>query len=77
MALVMDSDDTEPETRHRACWYGRRTPQLPALLTVQTIEDGQLLYCTHPMLFPIVAFDFDIRNCSRCDAFKWHHACRR
>jgi len=70
MALVLDSDDAEPETRHRACWYGRRSPELPALLTVQTIEDGQLLYCAHPMLFPIVGYDFDIRNCTGCDAFK-------
>jgi hypothetical protein len=73
MAPVTDSCDAEPETRHRGCWYGRRTPQLPAILTVHTIEDGHLLYCTHPMLFPIVGFDFDLRNCSRCDAFKPRH----
>jgi hypothetical protein len=70
MALVMDSDDAEPETRNRSCWYGRRTPQVPASLTVQTIEDGQILYCIHPMLFPIVAYDFDIRNCTGCDVFR-------
>jgi hypothetical protein len=77
MALVIDSDDNEPEARHRACWYGRRTSQLPALLTVQTIEDGQLLYCAHPMLFPIVGYDFDIRNCPGCDSFKPHFPRRR
>jgi hypothetical protein len=62
--------DDEPETRHRACWYGRGTTELPATLTVQTIEDGQLLYCAHPMFFPIVGYDFDVRNCSGCDVFK-------
>jgi hypothetical protein len=72
MALVIDSADVEPETRHRACWYGRRTPQLPVLLTLHTIEDGQLLYCAHPMLFPIVGYDFDVRNCADCDSFKPH-----
>jgi len=59
-----------PEAIHAACWYARRTPQLPAELTVQTIEDGQLLYCAHPMMFPIVGLDFDIRNCDACDSFK-------
>jgi hypothetical protein len=69
MALVTILD-AEPEVLHRACWYGRRTPQLPARLTVQTIEDGELLYCAHPMFFPIVGYDFDVRNCAGCDAFK-------
>jgi hypothetical protein len=77
MASVIDSDDAEPEARHRACWYGRRTPRLPAVLTVQTIEDGELLYCAHPMLGPIVGYAFDVRNCIACDAFKPHHSPRR
>jgi hypothetical protein len=76
MAVVTPADAIEPETRHRGCWYGRRTPQLPAILTVQTIEDGQLLYCAHPMFFPIVGYDFDVRNCNDCDAFKSRPSCR-
>jgi hypothetical protein len=50
----------EPETRHRACWYGRRTTTIPDYLGVQTIEDGQLLYCAHPLWFPIVGYRFDV-----------------
>jgi hypothetical protein len=61
---------TEPEARHRACWYGRRTTTIPDNLGVQTIEDGQLLYCGHPMWFPIVGYRFDLRNCAACDFFK-------
>jgi hypothetical protein len=76
MALVMESDDAEPEARHRACWYGRRTSDLPAVPTVQTIEDGQLLYCSHPMMFPVVGHDFDSRNCAGCDLFKPRHSRR-
>jgi hypothetical protein len=60
----------EPETRHRACWYSRRTAQIPIDLGVQTIEDGQLLYCAHPMWFPVVGYRFDVRNCAACDFFK-------
>jgi hypothetical protein len=56
MALVTTPDASEPEARHRGCWYGRRTPHLPAVLTIHTIEDGELLYCAHPMFFPIVGF---------------------
>jgi hypothetical protein len=60
-----------PEARHRACWYGRRTPDLPANFGVHTtIEDGELLYCAHPMWFPVVGLDFDVRNCERCDYFR-------
>lgn len=73
MAFVTESA-SEPEALHRACWYGRRTPQLPDLLTVHTIEDGELLYCANPMLFPIVKYDFDVRNCTNCDAFRPHHS---
>jgi len=60
----------EPEALHHACWYGRRTPDLPSVLSVHTVEDGQVLYCAHPMLFPIVGHDFDIRNCLSCDYFR-------
>jgi hypothetical protein len=67
----------EPEVLHRACWYGRRTPDLPDQLGVQTIEDGHLLYCSHPMLFPIVGYDFDVRNCGGCDYFKPMRAARQ
>lgn len=63
-------DYLEPEVRHRSCWYARRTPHLPSVLTVQTIEDGLLLYCAHPMLFPVVGYHFDVRNCEGCDYFK-------
>jgi hypothetical protein len=64
----------EPESRHRACWYGRRSPTIPADLVMQTIEDGQLLYCAHPMWFPVVGYRFDVRNCARCDFFKAVHS---
>jgi hypothetical protein len=60
----------EPEIRHRRCWYSRRTSEIPEQLSVQTIEDGQLLYCAHPMLFPVVGYQFDVRNCDRCDYFR-------
>ena len=61
----------EPEARHRACWYSRRTTTIPSDLGVrQTVEDGQLLYCGHPMWFPIVGYRFDVRNCITCDFFK-------
>jgi hypothetical protein len=60
----------EPEARHRACWYSRRTAQIPADLAFHTIEDGELLFCAHPMWFPIVGYRFDVRNCTDCDYFK-------
>ena len=64
-------EDAEPETRHRACWYSRRTPRIPLDIGFHTtIEDGQLLFCAHPMWFPIVGYQFDVRNCARCDYFK-------
>jgi hypothetical protein len=62
--------NVEPEVRHRACWYSRRTSVIPADLGVTTIEDGQLLYCAHPMWFPVVGYRFDVRNCASCDFFK-------
>jgi hypothetical protein len=61
----------EPEARHRACWYGRRTPDLPLNFGFHiTIEDGELLFCAHPMWFPVVGYQFDVRNCDRCDYFR-------
>ncbi len=60
----------EPEERHRLCWYGRRTPELPADLTVHTIVDGHVLYCAHPMFFPVIGYEFDICNCQDCDVFR-------
>ena len=73
MASVSVPAGIAPEARHRDCWYGRRTAQWREPLTVQTVEDGQLLYCTHPMMFPIVGYAFDVRNCDGCDAFKPLH----
>jgi hypothetical protein len=60
----------EPEARHRACWYGRRTPDIPLVARFHTIEDGELLYCAHPMLFPVVGYQFDVRNCDGCEYFR-------
>ena len=59
-----------PEQRHRACWYGRRTPHIPSDVGVQTIEDGHLLFCAHTMWFPVVAYQFDVRSCTTCDYFR-------
>jgi hypothetical protein len=70
MADVSLPAGVEPESRHLDCWYGRRTPHLPADLTVQSVVDGELLYCAHPMLFPIVGYAFDTRNCEDCEYFK-------
>jgi len=39
-------------------------------VSFQTVEDGELLYCSHPMLFPVVGYHFDIRNCPDCDWFR-------
>jgi len=58
------------EDRHQHCWYGRRTSELPADVGSHTIADGQLLFCAHPMWFPVVGYQFDVRNCARCDYFK-------
>ena len=44
----------EPEDRHRLCWYGRRTDQIPQDPGLHTIVDGQLLYCAHPLFFPVM-----------------------
>jgi hypothetical protein len=59
-----------PEARHRACWYSRRTDELPLDIGFHTIEDGQLLFCAHPMWFPVVGYQFDVGNCGRCDYYK-------
>ena len=34
------------------------------------MEGGELLYCAHPMLFPVVRYQFDVLNCPGCDCFK-------
>ena len=36
-----DQMNIEPEARHRACWYSRRTADIPSHFGLQTIEDGQ------------------------------------
>jgi len=59
-----------PEDRHRACWYSRRTAEIPTDVGLHTIEDGHLLFCAHPMWFPVVGYQFDVRNCAACDYFK-------
>jgi hypothetical protein len=58
------------EDRHRRCWYGRRTTQMPVDIGSHTIADGALLFCAHPMWFPVVGYQFDVRNCASCDYFK-------
>lgn len=63
-------DDDSPEERHRLCWYGRRTPEVPPDIGFHTIVDGCLLYCCHPMLFPVVGYAFDVGNCSGCEYFR-------
>jgi hypothetical protein len=64
----------EPEHRLRLCWYGRRTPDVLPDLSFQTVEDGELLYCSHPMWFPVVRYHFDVRNCVDCEYFKARRA---
>jgi hypothetical protein len=59
-----------PEDRHRLCWYGRRTPHIPQDVGFHTIVDGELVYCAHPMLLPVVGLEFDVRNCTGCDYFR-------
>lgn len=60
----------EPEDIHRVCWYSRRTTHIPPDLGTVTVVDGCLLYCAHPMLFPIVGYEFDVRNCVGCEYFR-------
>ncbi|HEY8536952.1 MAG TPA: hypothetical protein VIL25_10900 [Vicinamibacterales bacterium] len=64
------SSDRDPEVRHRLCWYGRRTRDVLPEVSFQTVEDGELLYCSHPMLFPVVGYHFDVRNCPDCEWFR-------
>jgi len=58
------------EDRHRTCWYARRTADFPEDLGNHTIIDGQLAFCAHPMYWPVVRYEFDIRNCEDCDVYK-------
>jgi hypothetical protein len=58
------------EARHRACWYSRRTTDIPPDIGLHTISDGELLFCAHPMLFPVVRYQFDVRNCIACEYFR-------
>jgi hypothetical protein len=67
----------DPESRHRLCWYSRRTPHIPVDLGTQTIEDGELLFCAHPMWFPVVGYQFDVRNCDDCELFRQGSGPRR
>jgi hypothetical protein len=60
----------ESEARHRGCWYGRRTTEIPSDLGFHSIEDGHLLFCVHPMWFPVVGYQFDVRNCETCEYFR-------
>jgi hypothetical protein len=66
----VSADARAPEALHRACWYSRRTSAIPADIGFHTIEDGELLFCAHPMWFPVVGHQFDVRSCSSCDLFK-------
>ena len=59
-----------PEDRHRLCWYGRQTTEIPADIGFHTIVDGRLLFCAHPMLFPVVGLAFDVQNCVDCEYFR-------
>jgi hypothetical protein len=60
----------DPEARHQDCWYARRTAEIPSDLGFHTIVDGQLLFCSHTMWFPVVGYQFDVRNCETCDYFR-------
>jgi hypothetical protein len=60
----------DAEERHRNCWYARRTADLPDHLGSHTIIDGQLVYCAHPLYWPVVGYEFDLTNCEDCDVFK-------
>jgi hypothetical protein len=58
------------DSRHLHCWYSRRSARLPAELGFHTIEDGLLVSCAHPMMFPVVGYHFDIRNCDGCEYYR-------
>ena len=68
--MIGSEAPVEPEDRHRLCWYGRRTHRIPPDPGIHTIVDGQLLYCAHPLFFPIMGYEFDIRNCEHCDVYR-------
>lgn len=68
--MIGAAPSVEPEDRHRLCWYGRRTATIPDDPGIHTIVDGELLYCAHPMFFPVIGYEFDVRNCDGCDVFK-------
>ena len=67
MEIVDPAPEHQPCTR---CWYSRRSAHLPADLASQTVEDGWLVYCAHPMMMPVVGSHFDIRNCDGCDYYR-------
>lgn len=29
-----------------------------------------LVYCAHPLYWPVVGYEFDLNNCEDCDVFK-------
>jgi hypothetical protein len=60
----------DAEERHRCCWYGRSTDRIPEDLGNHTIIDGRLAFCAHPMYWPVVRYEFDLRNCEDCDVFR-------
>ncbi len=60
----------DAETKHRSCWYARRTAEFPEDIGNHTIIDGELAYCAHPMYWPVVRYEFDLRNCEDCDVFR-------
>ena len=60
----------DAEQRHRCCWYGRSTTHVPDDPGFHSIVDGQLVYCAHPMYWPVVRYEFDLRNCEDCDVFR-------
>jgi len=63
--VIMNAED-----RHRACWYGRHTAHVPDDLGAHSLVDGQLVYCAHPLYWPVVRYEFDLRNCEDCDVFR-------
>jgi hypothetical protein len=71
------ADSEAAEARHRVCWYGRRSVDIPQDVGLHTIADGHLLFCAHPMWLPIVGHQFDVRSCAACDYFRPFAAARR
>ncbi|MEO7157092.1 MAG: hypothetical protein ABI039_06000 [Vicinamibacterales bacterium] len=60
----------DAEQRHRTCWYARRTTYMPDDPGHHTILDGQLVYCAHPLYWPVVRYEFDLTNCEGCDVYR-------